>query len=85
MSKAEKLIERLKSKPKDFTYQELKTLMEGLGCYEDNKGKTSGSRIAFVNSYGYKLQLHKPHSSNALKDYQLIIVLKRLYDWGYLK
>lgn len=42
MSKKDKLIERLKSKPKDFTYDELKVLLNYLGFYENSKGKTSG-------------------------------------------
>ena len=45
MSKKEKLINRLKTKPKDFTYNEAKTLLESVGFVESNKGKTSGSRV----------------------------------------
>ena len=50
MSKIEKLLTRLYSKPKDFTYQELKTLLEQLGFIEYNKGKTSGSRVEFIDN-----------------------------------
>jgi len=45
MSKKEIEIERLKTKPKDFTYDETKTLLNKLGLIENNKGKTSGSDI----------------------------------------
>ena len=48
MSKKEKLINRLKTKPKDFTYNEAKTLLESVGFTESNKGKTSGSRVVFI-------------------------------------
>ncbi len=48
MSKKEKEIERLKSKPKDFTYDEVKTILNNIGFFEDNKGRTSGSRVIFV-------------------------------------
>ena len=48
MSKNEKLLEKLKSKPKDFTYDEIKKILNNLGFYEDNKGKTSGSKVAFI-------------------------------------
>jgi mRNA-degrading endonuclease RelE of RelBE toxin-antitoxin system len=49
MSKHEKLIKRFKSQPKDFTYEEMKTLLNRLGYEEENKGKTSGSRVIFYN------------------------------------
>ncbi len=51
MSKKEKLLERLKAKPKDFTYDELKTLLNYLGFNEYNKEKTSGSAVKFVDIY----------------------------------
>lgn len=40
MSKLQKEIERLKSKPKDYTYDEAKSLLNKLGFFENNKGKT---------------------------------------------
>ena len=49
MSKKEKLIKRLTSKPKDFTYDELKKLLLYFEFCENNKGKTSGSRVVFMN------------------------------------
>ena len=64
MSKLEKEIERLKSKPKDFTYDEAKKILNNFGFYENNKGKTSGSRVAFVNKNNAKIELHKPHPGN---------------------
>lgn len=39
MSKKEKLLQRLKSKPKDFTYNEAKTILNKFGFVEDNKEK----------------------------------------------
>ena len=50
MSELEKLKERLKSLPKDFTYDEAKNLLTKLGFEESNKGKTSGSRVKFEKS-----------------------------------
>ena len=70
MSKKEKLIIKLQSKPKDFTYQEAKTLLELLGFYEFNKGKTSGSRVAFIHrEKKLEIRIHKPHPNNILKRY----------------
>lgn len=82
MSKKDKLLKRLKSKPLDFTYDELKTLLNYLGFDEDNKGKTSGSRVMFfdVNS-NEVIRLHKLHPNNILKEYQLkqiIITLRKI-------
>ena len=42
MSKIEKAIEGLKSKPKKFTYDEAKMILNNFGFIEYNKGKTSG-------------------------------------------
>ena len=47
MGKLEKMIERLKSNPKDFTFEEMQTLLSALGFELSNKGKTSGSRVKF--------------------------------------
>lgn len=78
MSKIDKEIKRLKSKPRDFTYDETKRILNNLGFYEDNKGRTSGSRIEFTNNKEQKIQLHKPHPGNILKPYQIKILLNRL-------
>lgn len=76
MSKLEKEIKRLKTKPKDFTYNEAKSILNKIGFFEHNKGKTSGSRIMFVNAKSEKIELHKPHPSNVLKPYQINAILK---------
>ena len=87
MSKKEKLIARLNSKPKDFTYQEAKKLLELLGFYEFNKGKTSGSRVVFIHKQEDKLKikLHRPHPNNILKTYQLENILEGIKRLEELK
>jgi hypothetical protein len=45
MSKREKLKQKFLAKSKDFTYDELKTLLAGFGYREL---KSAGSRIAFI-------------------------------------
>jgi hypothetical protein len=50
MGTKEKLIERFKRSPKDFTFNELVRLFQVLGFEVSHKGKTSGSRIEFINS-----------------------------------
>lgn len=78
MSRLEKEIERLKSKPKDFTYDEIKYILNKIGFSENNKGKTSGSKVRFGNKDGIKIELHKPHPKNILKPYQINEIIKKL-------
>jgi predicted RNA binding protein YcfA (HicA-like mRNA interferase family) len=67
MTKKDKLLERFLSIPKDFTFDELKTLLRSLGYEEDKKGKTSGSRLAFVHLiYNENILIHKPHPGKIL-------------------
>jgi len=76
------LIDRLNSRPKDFTYDEARTLLGLYGFIEDTKGRTSGSRVMFVNKLlDVNFRLHKPHPNNILKEYQLkelIEIIKKL-------
>jgi len=79
MSKEEKLIKRLISKPKDFTYNELRKLLINLGYEESQSGKTSGSRVALINkNANHIISLHKPHPNNELKKYQIEQVIEEL-------
>lgn len=84
MSKKEKLLQRLKSKPKDFTYDELKALLNYLGYFEYNKGKTSGSRVKFFNINGAKIDLHKPHPGNIIKPYKINEIINILNERGLI-
>lgn len=77
MSKKEKLIARLLSLPKDFTYDEMRTLLCSLGFEERSKGKTSGSRVEYVRGADTIL-LHKPHPNNQLKPYQVKQIVESL-------
>lgn len=80
MSKKEKIIERLKSKPKNFTYDEAKQILNMFGFIENNKGKTSGSRVVFINKEYKKITLHKPHPNNILKIYQINEIIRELKE-----
>ena len=55
MSKVEKLIEQLKSKPKDFTWDEAVKVLNYYG-YKQLKG---GSRRKFVNDNIVVISLHE--------------------------
>ena len=84
MSRLEKEIERLKSKPKDYTYDEAKSLLNKLGFFEYNKGRTSGSRVEFIKNGEVEIELHKPHPKNIIKPYQIKIIIKKLKDGGLI-
>lgn len=84
MTKKDKLIQRIKAKPKDFTYEELKSLLSYLGYEERNKGKTSGSRVAYYKENFPTLILHKPHGRKELLTYQIKVILEALGEMGEL-
>jgi len=85
MSKAEKLVKRLLSRPKDFTYNELRKLLDALGYEESQSGKTSGSRVAFIDlKTKHIIRLHKPHPNNELKQYQMDQVIEELKGRGLI-
>lgn len=78
MGKKSKLIKRIKSRPKDFTHDEAKTLLEYFSYKENNKGKTSGSRVVFISKGKTSIVLHKPHNRKELLDYQIKQILQVL-------
>jgi hypothetical protein len=72
MSTHEKLLQRFLMFPKDFTWDELSRLLNRYGYAQNNKGKTSGSRVVFEkDGSDVWLDLHKPHPKNTLKPYQM--------------
>ena len=71
MSKKDKLIERFLSMPSDFHYDEMLRLLGYFDFEEVKKGKTSGSRVKFVNAEGVSVYMHRPHPSVIMKRYQL--------------
>ena len=76
MSQKDDLIRRIKTKPKDFTVSELDSLMNKCGCSKNNRGKTSGSAIAYVHEEtGRKIKFHSPHPQKELKPYMIDLVI----------
>jgi hypothetical protein len=78
MTKKNKLIERLLTKPKDFTWSELTKLLNGLDYKLISTGKTGGSRIRFIREDYPPIVMHKPHPKPILKPYQLEYVIQLL-------
>ncbi|MDB5210604.1 MAG: hypothetical protein JWQ30_1431, partial [Sediminibacterium sp.] len=71
MAQIKKLINKLVSNPKDFTWDELTTVLAHFGYVELNKGKTGGSRRKFADEHNHIINLHKPHPKQILKSYQI--------------
>lgn len=85
MGRKEKLIERFKSYPNDFTLDEMEKLLGIFSLFRTDKGKTSGSRIMFTNEDGsIKILLHRPHPGNVLKPYQIKKIRQILEQEGFI-
>ena len=85
MGQKEKLIARLKSNPRDFTFDDAETLLGYLTYHRSNKGRTSGSRVMFTSeSHRAKILLHKPHPRKELLQYQVRQLIEILEQEGLL-
>ena len=81
MSRTEKLKDRLRSRPRDFTWAELVRVLRSLG-YKEVEG--SGSRKCFVGDGLPRIRLHAPHPGNELRAYQVKDVVELLTEHGLL-
>jgi predicted RNA binding protein YcfA (HicA-like mRNA interferase family) len=82
MSKQEKLSRRLLSKPKDFTWSGLVSLMLALGFHVE---RSSGSGRKFIHEETEAvLFIHEPHPSKVLKPYQVRDVVMLLEREGLI-
>lgn len=84
LGQKEKLMERLKSKPKDFTFEDAETLLGYLSYRRSNKGRTSGSRVMFVSEEHPPILMHKPHPRKELLAYQVRQLVETLEQEGLL-
>lgn len=84
MGQKEKLISKLKSNPKDFTFDEAETLLGYFSYGRSNKGRTSGSRIMFVSAEHPSILLHKPHPRKELLAYQVKQLVTMLEQEGLI-
>jgi hypothetical protein len=80
MSTKEKLLERFRRLPSDFTFDELIRLFSVFDYQLDNKGNTSGSRVMFYKGEE-SFSMHKPHPENTVKK----AALKEVYNYLFLK
>ncbi len=78
------MLARLKSKPKDFTWDELVRLLVYSAYTEAAVGKTGGSRRRFVHATAPTIALHKPHPGKIIKMYIIDDLLRVLTEEGLI-
>lgn len=83
MSKKDKLIERLLKKPKDFTFDEMESLLSYFGYILKQGGVGSGVKFTKDGSNDV-INFHKPHPNGILKRYILEQVIDKLRKDGLL-
>ena len=77
MSKKDKLIDKLLKRPKDFTFEDMESLLLYFG-YKVKQGGT-GSGVKFIKDGSNEvINFHKPHPNGVLKRYVLDQVIEKL-------
>lgn len=80
----EKLIKKLQSRPKNFTFDDAEALLRYFSYTRSNKGRTSGSRVMFVSEDYAPILLHKPHPRKELLEYQVKQLIEVLEKEGLI-
>lgn len=79
MSQHGKLRQKLLRLPKNFTYNEMVTLLRGFGYVEEERRRPTGSAVMFFHKkLNDKIMFHKPHPAKELKMYVLEMILEKL-------
>ena len=85
MSQKEKLLAKLLCLSKSFTFEDAEALLNYYSYKRHNKGKTSGSRVVFVNeNTNTKIMLHRPHPRKELWEYQMKQLIQQLESEGLI-
>ena len=84
MGQKEKLIKKLQSRPKNFTFDDAEALLRYFSYTRSNKGRTSGSRVMFVSEEYAPILLHKPHPRKELLEYQIKQLIEVLEKEGLI-
>lgn len=84
MGQKEKLIKKLQSRPKNFTFDDAEALLRYFSYTRSNKGRTSGSRVMFVSEEHAPILLHKPHPRKELLEYQVKQLIEVLEKEGLI-
>ncbi|MCC6476793.1 type II toxin-antitoxin system HicA family toxin [bacterium] len=84
MTQKQKLVTKLLSDPKNFTWDDLVKLLKHFGYRKAKSGRTSGSRRRFVHATYAPISLHEPHPQKVLKAYQVGLVIEALQKEGLI-
>ena len=85
MSQLDKIRARLRTKPRDLSYDEVRSFLSKIGFTEYNKGKTSGSRVKFYRESDRAIiMLHKPHPGSILSPGAIDDLVEHLKEIGEL-
>ena len=83
MSKLDKTLKRLRSKPKDFRWQDVEYIFSKLGF---TKIEGDGARVKFRDEEKDLIaNFHKPHPDPVLKHYAVKQMLDFLIENGYIE
>ena len=85
MSKKEKLLEKLRARPKNFTWDEAVSLMESCDFSVRNARGGGSGRMFIHGPSKLKVRLHEPHPSKTLLPYMLDRLIEALTEIGELK
>lgn len=79
MAKFDDVVARFKSRPADFTWDELEWLLKRLGF---KRRERNGSRVLFyMENPKRKLLLHKPHPEPTVDKGAIADTVERLESW----
>lgn len=77
--------QKFKNRSRNISYVEAVTLLKHYGYIQDDKGKTSGSRVRFVCDGHCDILLHRPHPQKELKEYvvkELVYIFEQEGFWN---
>jgi len=85
VSKRERRLQRLLSRPRDLSWEELTAVLSDFG-YEARSSATRGSARTFVNSLqpSAPIKLHEPHPRPIVKRYAIDQVIEELARQGLI-
>jgi hypothetical protein len=85
VSKKTKLLEKLRSQPKDFTWDEATALMRMCG-FKLLPARGGGSGRMFVHEKSHaRVRLHEPHPRKTLLPYMVELLKEALEETGELQ
>lgn len=85
MSKKAKLIQKLTSEPKGFTWADTKSLMISCGFKLVNARGGGSGRMFRNEATKQKVRLHEPHPQNTLLPYMIDVLIEALVIAGEIE